>query len=55
MGMSVMAATYAIDRPSAVGGIEALYEAHRLKVYRWALRYGGGSRAFADDLTKTSS
>jgi RNA polymerase sigma-70 factor, ECF subfamily len=38
-------------QPSARSAtFEATYEAHRLKVYRLALRFGGGSRAFAEDL-----
>ena len=30
---------------------EALYQQHRLQVFRWGLRYGGGSSAWAEDLT----
>jgi len=30
---------------------ERCYEEHRAAVYRWALRYAGGSRSFAEDLT----
>lgn len=30
---------------------DALYRAHRDRVYAWALRYGGGQRAWAEDVT----
>ncbi len=30
---------------------ERCYEEHRAGVYRWALRYAGGSRSFAEDIT----
>lgn len=29
---------------------ERLYRTHRAEVYRWGLRYGGGRRAWAEDL-----
>lgn len=31
--------------------LEQAFEAHRLDVFHWALRFGGGDRAFAEDLT----
>jgi RNA polymerase sigma-70 factor (ECF subfamily) len=37
---------------AAAAGIEELYEAHRHRVYGWAMRYAGGNRAFAEDLTQ---
>src|SRR5437764_245764 len=38
----------ALDARAAT--FEAAYADHRVKVYRLGLRYGGGSRAFAEDL-----
>ena len=32
-------------------GLDACYQAHRHEVYRLCLRYGGGRRAWAEDLT----
>jgi RNA polymerase sigma factor (sigma-70 family) len=32
--------------------LEGLYVAHRDQVYRWALRYGAGDTAFAEDVTQ---
>lgn len=32
--------------------VDALYRQHRDRVYRLALRYGGGSRAWAEDVTQ---
>ena len=31
--------------------LAAAFDAHRHEVYRWALRFGGADRAFAEDLT----
>src|SRR5687768_11994220 len=31
---------------------EACYQEHRQRVYRWALRYGGGKPSWAEDLTQ---
>lgn len=30
---------------------ESLYQRHRLQVFRWSLRYGGGSSVWAEDVT----
>jgi RNA polymerase sigma factor (sigma-70 family) len=30
---------------------EACYRQHRERIFRWALRYGGGDEAFAEDVT----
>src|SRR2546423_1993803 len=38
----------ALDARAAT--FEAAYAEHRVKVYRLGLRYGGGARAFAEDL-----
>lgn len=32
-------------------GFEDAWDAHRARVYHWALRYGAGDAAFAEDLT----
>lgn len=46
-GKSVFAQDGADERPS----FEGCYRAHRADVYRWALRYGAGRRAWAEDVT----
>lgn len=50
--MNAVAGIYSMDHLEPGLAIEALYEAHRVQVYGWAMRYAGGSRAFAEDLTQ---
>lgn len=42
----------AAEAPSRAARVEDLYVRHRDFVYRLALRYGGGSRAWAEDVTQ---
>ena len=51
--LSPMVATEQVDgQVSATERVEALYVQHREFVYRLALRYGGGSQAWAEDITQ---
>lgn len=43
--------TNEVEAGSSASTFEAVYEAYRHRVYRWALRYGAGNSEWAEDLT----
>src|SRR2546430_1743979 len=49
--MAVFQRTMEVPRERAAVSSRELYQEHRHKVFRWALRYGGGDVGWAEDLT----
>jgi RNA polymerase sigma factor (sigma-70 family) len=50
--MTAAASIFSVERADARASLGELYELHRHRVFRWAMRYANGSRAFAEDLTQ---